>query len=172
MQPPKESSEIIHRTVAYQVPRGALIWTWWNRLMSSPRTLIVLSIWAVMAVGCLFLPGDLRFLAVLPTVFLLLAPINVYQLYAKSVDGEPQLTDQKTLEFSRSRLAFGGPDWRNEMSWTRFRRLSEDPEYFFLELRRSNLAVVIPKTAFTPEQQQSFREYAAIHYQQSQVPSS
>jgi len=172
MQAATESSEAIHRTMAYQVPRGALIWTWWKRLMSSPRTLIALSIWAVLAVGCLFLPGDLRFLAVFPAVFLLLAPINVYQLYAKSVDGEPQSTDQKTLEFSRSRLAFSGPDWRNEMAWTRFKRLAEGPEYFFLELRRSSLAVVIPKSAFTPEQQQAFREYAGFHYHQNQVPSS
>jgi hypothetical protein len=99
--------------------------------MFTRRTIIALTLWAVMALGCMFLPGDRRFLAVLPVVFLLLAPLNVYQLYAKSVDGEPQLTDQKTLEFSLSRLAFTGPDWRNEMTWKRFKRLSEDAEYFF-----------------------------------------
>ena len=108
----------------------------------------------------MFLPGDLRLLAVLPVVFLLLAPLNVYQLYARSVDGEPQLTDQKTLEFSFSRLAFTGPDWRNEMTWKRFKRFSEDAEYFFLDLPHSSLAVIIPKSAFTPEQQRTFRQYA------------
>ena len=128
--------------------------------MFSPRSFLALSIWAAIAIGCMFLPGDLRFLAVLPIVFLLLAPLNVYQLYAKSVDSEPQLTDQRTLEFSRSRLAFIGPDWKNEMTWKRFKRLSEDAEYFYLDLRHSGLAIIIPKGAFAPEQQQIFREYA------------
>jgi len=128
--------------------------------MLSRRTLIALTIWALMAVACMFLPGDLRLLAVLPVVFLLLAPLNVYQLYAKSVDCEPQLTDQKTLEFSLSRLAFIGPDWKNEMTWKRFEGFSEDSEYFLLLLRHSGLAVIIPKSAFTPEQQQIFRQYA------------
>jgi hypothetical protein len=160
MQSAIESSGLNYRTLPYQVARGALIWTWWKRIVFSPRTLIALSLWLVMAVGCLFLPGDFRFFAVLPALFFLLAPFNVYQLYAKAVDGEPQLTDEKTLEFSRTRLAFTGPDWRNEMTWKRFKRLSEDPDYFFLDLRHNSLAVVIPKGAFTPELEQSFRECA------------
>jgi YcxB-like protein len=90
----------------------------------------------------------------------LLAPLNVYQLYANSVDGEPQLTDQKMLEFSLSRVAFTGPDWKNEMTWKRFKAFSEDAEYFFLDLRHGSLAAIIPKSAFTPEQQQTFRQYA------------
>src|SRR5437867_697565 len=156
MQTSAESTEVVNRTALYKVSRRALIWTWWKRLMISPRTLIALSIWAAMAVACMFLPGNLRFLAMLPMVFLLLAPLNVYQLYAKSVDCEPQLTDQRTVEFSRSRLAFVGPDWRNEMTWKRFKGLSEDAEYFYLDLRHSDLAIIIPKSAFVPEQQQIF----------------
>jgi len=128
--------------------------------MLSRRTLIALTIWALIAVACMFLPGDLRLLAVLPVVFLVFAPLDVYQLYAKSVDCEPQLTDQKTLEFSLSRLALIGPDWRNEMTWKRFNGFSEDAEYFFLNLRHSALAVIIPKHALNAEQQQIFREYA------------
>jgi len=128
--------------------------------MFTPRTIIALSIWLVMAVACLFLPGDLRFFGVLPLVFLLLAPFNVYQLYAKSIDSEPQFTDEKTLDFSPTRLAFIGPDWRNEMTWKRFEGLSENPDYFFLNLRRSHLAIVIPKAAFSPELELGFRECA------------
>ena len=160
MQSATESPRLDYRTMPYQVARDVLIWTWWKRVMFTPRTIIALSIWLVMAVVCLFLPGGLRFLAVLPAVFLLLAPFNVYQLYAKAVDGEPQLADEKTLEFGRTRLAFTGPDWRNEMTWKRFKRLSENPDYFFLDLRHSNLAVVIPKGAFSPELELSFRECA------------
>jgi hypothetical protein len=157
----QDSTEITHRSMPYHVPRGTLIWAWWRRLMLSRRTLIALSIWAAIAIACLFLPGQLSLLGLLPTMFLLLAPINVYQLYAKSVDNEPQLTDEKILEFSRSRLAFTGPDWRNEMTWKRFKGASEDTHYFHLELRHSALPGLVPKSALTPEQQQLLREYAA-----------
>ena len=152
--------EASQRTTAYQIPRAVLIRAWWTRLMFSRRTLLALSIWTAIAISCLFLPGDLRFMAILPIIFLLIAPINVYQLYARSVDSEPQLTDQKVLEFNASRLAFTGLDWRNEMTWNRFKGLSEDAEYFFLEMRSSRLAVVIPKNAFTADQQRLFREHA------------
>ena len=128
--------------------------------MLSPRALVALSIWVVIGVVCMFLPSELRFLIVLPVVFLLLAPLNVYQLYAKTVDSEPQLTDKRTLEFSLSRIVFIGPDWKNEMTWKRFKGFSEDAEYFFLHLRHSVLVAIIPKDAFTQEQQQIFREYA------------
>jgi hypothetical protein len=132
--------------------------------MFQRRSLIALSIWAAMIPACIFfLPGDYRLVALLPAVFVILAPVNVYQLYAKSVDSEPQTTDEKTVEFSPSRLAFTGPDWRNEMSWSRFRGLSEDARYFFLELRHSSLAILVPKAALTAEQQTLFREYATTY---------
>jgi hypothetical protein len=160
MQPP-EFSEASYRTSVYQVARRTLIWTWWKRLMFTPRTIIALSIWAAMAVGCMFLPGNFRFFAILPALFFFLAPVNVYQLYAKTVDSEPQLTDQKTLEFGPSRLVVTGPDWKTEVTWRRFRGLSEDEEFFYLHLQRSQLPVMFPKSAFTPDQQERFREWAS-----------
>jgi hypothetical protein len=146
--------------MAYQVPRAVWIRAWWKQTMLNRRTLLVLTMWAIMAVGCMFLLDSMRLLAILPAFFLLLGPVNVYALYAKSVDSEPQLTDPKTLQFSRTRLAFVGPDWRNEMAWKRFKGLSEDADYFYLLPQHNSLCAVIPKRAFTPEQQQLFREYA------------
>lgn len=157
---PTQTSGLNYRTTPYRVPRRVLIWIGWRRIIRARRTLLALSIWLALGVGCLFLPGGLRVLAAVPLLLVAIAPLNVLQLCAKSVDAEPQLTDEKTLEFSRTHLAFTGPDWRNEMTWTRFKGLSEDPAHFFLDLRRSNLAVVIPKSAFTPDLEQAFRECA------------
>jgi hypothetical protein len=156
------SADIRHQTARYQVPRAVLIWTWWKRIMLRPRTLIALSIWLLMAVAIWsFFSGDVRFLAIIPLVFVLIAPINVYQLYARAVDSEPQLTDLKTIEFSKNHFAAIGPDWRNETAWRRFKGFSENDEYFLLNIRYNNLAAIIPKKAFTPEQETAFRQCLA-----------
>jgi hypothetical protein len=46
------------------------------------------------------------------------------------------------------------------LPWTTFKGFSEDPTYFYLHLTDTGFASIIPKTAFTPESQQKFREYA------------
>lgn len=89
-----------------------------------------------------------------------LTPINLYRALAKAIDGNPEYTDQKTLEFSSSRLVFIGPNWRSELPWTTFRGFSEDELYFYLHLSDNGLASVLPKSAFTAEQQGQFRQYA------------
>lgn len=89
-----------------------------------------------------------------------LTPINLYRALAKDIDSSPQFTDQITLEFSSSRLVFIGPNWRCELPWTTFRGFSEDELYFYLQLSDNRLASVLPKSAFTAEQQGQFRQYA------------
>ncbi len=90
----------------------------------------------------------------------ILSPINIYRVLAKAVDGNSQFTDPKTLEFSSTRLVITGPNWKSELSWTTFRGFSEDATYFYLHLSDNRIVSVIPKSAFTPESQQKFREYA------------
>ena len=91
---------------------------------------------------------------------LVLTPINLYRVLAKAIDGNTQYTDPKTLEFSSSRLVVIGPNWRSEVPWTRFHGFSEDEYYFYLHLSDNGLASVLPKSSFTAEQQQQFRQYA------------
>ncbi len=93
-------------------------------------------------------------------VLCVLLPIFLYRGLGRVVDGNSQLTDPKTVEFGQSRLVVVGPDWRSEMPWTRFHGFSEDADYFYLHLSKTGLASVIPKSSFTPEQRQKFREYA------------
>lgn len=89
-------------------------------------------------------------------------PIAQYRAIAKAVDNDRTWTDPKTLDFSPSQLVLTGPNWKTEMPWTRFRGFSEDATYFYLHLSDNGIASLIPKSAFSPEQRQRFRQYAQI----------
>jgi hypothetical protein len=45
------------------------------------------------------------------------------------------------------------------MPWTRFKRFSEDATYFYLDLSQNGIGSVVPKSAFSREQLEKFREY-------------
>jgi len=162
--PSAESPEISYQTSAYQIPARVLIRIWWRRLMFSPRVLVAVSVCTLIGAGCLALPDDLRLFSILPLFIAFMTPINAHRSLAKSVHCEPQWTDPRTLDFSASRLIFTGPDWRNEMAWSRFKGFSEDTGYFYLHLRYEPLVSVIPKSAFTPGEQEKFRECAKARY--------
>jgi hypothetical protein len=93
-------------------------------------------------------------------LFIIFMPIAQYRVLAKAVDHDRMLTDPKTLEFGSSQLVLTGPNWKSEMPWTRFRGFSEDATYFYLHLSDNGIASVIPKSAFSSEQQERFRQYA------------
>lgn len=157
MQPPPipESSSI-----TYQMPRDVLIRIWWRRMMLRPRILIWLSFDIVLAIACFILGGGAEIAAYFLLGVAIAGPVAIYRGLAKAIDTDPAWTDLKTLEFGSSRLVSTGPNWKNEIPWTRFQGFSEDPAYFYLHIADNGLASVIPKNAFTPDQQQSFREYA------------
>lgn len=90
----------------------------------------------------------------------LLTPFLLYRNIAKAIDGNAQFTDPKALEFNEAKLNVTGPNWKSELPWTMFRGFSEDSEYFYMHLSDNGLDSVLPKGAFTSEQQQRFREIA------------
>lgn len=125
-----------------------------------PRRLVSVGVLLVIAVLLLVGGGDRGYFSIFIFVFCALFPILLYQKLGRAVDSNSQLTDRKTVEFSPSRLLVIGPDWRSEMPWTKFRGFSEDADYFYLHLSEDGHASVIPKSAFTSEQQEKFRQYA------------
>ena len=147
-------------TVTYQVPRDALIRVWWRRVMLQPQRLIVIALLAVLIIACFSLRNGLEYAGIVLLTFLIMMPISLYRVLVRTVDGNPQFTDIRTLEFSPSRLVITGPDWKAEMPWTQFKGFSEDETWFYLDIAGNGLASVIPKSAFTSEQQEKFREYA------------
>lgn len=155
MQPPP-----IPETVSYQVPRDVLIRIWWRRVMLRPRRLIPAAIIFCFGIACFFLWPNNLLLGVIFLSFLVWMPIAMYRAIGRAVDNDQTLTDSKTLDFSSSGLVLTGPNWKTEMPWTRFKGFSEDATYFYLHLSANGIASVIPKSAFSVEQQQRFRQYA------------
>jgi hypothetical protein len=114
----------------------------------------------LVGVSLFFLYPDDVFVGLIFLSFLVFLPIAQYRVIAKAVDNDRMLTDPRTLEFSPTQLVVAGPNWRTEMPWTRFRGFSEDAAYFYLHLSDNGIASVLPKSAFSAEQQERFREYA------------
>jgi hypothetical protein len=157
MQPPPFPETL---RVNYLVPRDVLIRTWWRRVMLRPRRAFFMILMAVFAAACFVLRGGMEYAGIVFAVLLLLMPINLYRVLAKAADGDRAWTDPKTVEFGPSQIVVTGPNWKAEMPWTRFKRFSEDAEYFYLDLSEHGVGSVVPKSAFSAEQVERFREYA------------
>ena len=128
--------------------------------MLRPRRLVFSAFILLVGVSFFFLwPNDV-FVGVIFLMFLVFMPIAQYRVIAKAIDNDRTWTDPKTLDFSSSQLVLTGPNWKTEMPWTRFRGFSEDATYFYLHLSDNGIASLIPKSAFSPEQQCLFRQYA------------
>jgi hypothetical protein len=129
-------------------------------MMLRPRRLVFTAVILLVGISFFFLWPDDMFVGLIFLLFLVFMPIVQYRALAKAIDNDRMLTDPKTLEFGRSQLVVTGPNWKNEMTWSRFKGFSEDAIYFYLHLSDNGIASVIPKSAFSAEQQQLFRQYA------------
>ena len=125
-----------------------------------PRRLIFTALILLFSIACFFMGPSVEFVGFILLGILISMPIVLYRVISKAIDNDKTLTDPKTLEFSSSQLVLTGPDWKSEMPWTRFKGFSEDVAYFYLHLSDNGIASVIPKSVFSAEQQQLFRQYA------------
>jgi hypothetical protein len=157
MQAPPLSSA---QKVNYQVPQDVLTRVLWRRMMLRPRQLLFSAVILLVGISLFFIWPDDLLVGVIFLLFLVFMPIAQYRVIAKAVGNDRTWTDPKTLEFGASQLLLTGPDWKSEMPWTRFIGFSEDATYFYLHLSDNGVASVIPKAAFSSEQQQLFRQYA------------
>ncbi len=129
-------------------------------MMLRPFRLLCSVIILLISISFFFLWPNQMFVGVIFLMFLVFMPIAQYLVIAKAVDNDRTWTDPKILDFSSSQLVLTGPNWKTEMPWTRFIGFSEDATYFYLHLSNSGIASVIPKSSFSAEQQQLFRQYA------------
>ncbi len=157
MQPPPLPETAI---ISYQVPRDVILRTWWRRYLLRPRTLGSISTMFGGALFCFLIREGMQSAGFVLLMFIVLAPINAYLALARAIDGSRQYTDPKTVEFSPTRIVTTGPNWKTELPWTIFKGFSEDSTYFYLHLTDTGFASIIPKSAFTPESLQRFRQYA------------
>ena len=162
MQPPP-----LPRTssVSYQLSRAEVQRVWWRRTIFRPKFLAFAALFLLcIPLSHLSAPGSDHF--VIPIVLVLIAglPVSIYFTLGRAIDQNRQLTDPRSLEFGPEQLVATGPDWRTEFSWTLYRGFSEDPRYFYFHLNNSGLVSLIPKRAFSPEQESLFRQCARAHF--------
>ena len=131
-------------------------------MMLRPRRLAFMALILLIGISLFFLWPDDLFVGSIFLSILVYLPIVQYRAIAKAVDNDRMWTDPKTLEFSASQLVFTGPNWKTEKPWTSYKGFSEDALYFYLHLSDSGIASVVPKSAFSFEQQERFRQYAQL----------
>ena len=130
--------------------------------MLRPASLVSSAIMLLFSIQCFFMSPDMRLVGVFVLLLFVFLPVAQYRALAKAVDNDQMWTDPRTLEFSASQVVLTGPDWKTETSWKRYKGFSEDATYFYLHLSNNGIASVIPKSAFSPDQQQRFRQYAQM----------
>jgi len=149
--------------IRYVVPRDVLRRIYWRRLMKRPSRIVLMFLLVVLGMNVLTrVPDDpWRIFGFMCILLCLFGPTALWIQLGRAIDANPHLTDEKSLEFNERRVIASGADWRNELAWTRFKGLSEDAAYFYLELPTPGLATVIPKRAMNDSQQAAFRRAAA-----------
>lgn len=148
--------------VTFQIPREVLVRILWRRVMQRRHIFIVSGLCILLAGLCIFIGGSTAVAGCFLLVFALVRPFAVYLAIARGVGNHPQLTDPKTVDFSQAGIVASGSNWRTELPWTMYKGFSEDGSYFFLHISDNGMASVLPKSAFTAQQQSKFREFADI----------
>jgi len=129
-------------------------------MMLRPRRLAFTALILLISIALFFAYPDDKLVGSIFLMFLVFMPIAQYRAIAKIIDNDRMWTDPKTLEFSPAKLVLVGPNWKSELPWTKFKGFSEDATYFYLHLAGNGIASVLPKSAFSIEQQQKFRQCA------------
>jgi hypothetical protein len=154
------ASQSEQETITYQVPRDELVRVLFRRMLLSPRRIRSNALFLVAAVLFYFSYPQLRVLSYAIVVVMILLPFALRRGIARAIDQNPQFTDLKTLTFGPEGILLVGPNYKSEMAWNMFRGFSEDSSYFYLHLTDAGFDSVLPKSAFTPPQQELFRKLA------------
>jgi len=150
-----------HETVTYQVPRNELIRIIFRRMLVSRRRIRNTALFLVAAALFYFSYPQLRVLSYAIIGVVLLLPFALRRGIARAIDQNPQFTDLKTITFGPEGVVLVGPNYKSEMDWNMFKGFSEDASYFYLHLSDTGFDSVLPKSAFTPPQQELFRKLAS-----------
>jgi len=108
--------------------------------------------------------GSLKSFAFAGLGLFAILPTALYFGLNKAASVNSQWTDPKTLEFGPSGLIVTGPNYKSELPWSYFKAFSEDASYFYLHLGNVGVDSVIPKTAFSQDLQQQFRQHAQASF--------
>ncbi len=143
--------------ITYQPSRDELVRTIWRRVVSRPRFLQSIGLYAALALVLLSAGSEFTYAGALLLAYVLVRPLTVWQAVSRAVGGSALFTDQRTVEFDPAGISATGPDWKTSLPWRHYKGWSEDTLNFYLEVGASGFASIIPKRAMTAEQQQLLR---------------
>jgi len=158
-----QESQTYSQTISYELSRRAVTRVLFRRLSlryRRVRTMVLLLIAATLFYSATDI-REFHYLAFAMFAVVLWMPWSLYRGLRAAVDQNPRFTDPKTVSFSPAGLIASGPDYKTELAWTYFGGFSEDDNYFYLHYQTDSAsAALIPKSAFTPAQEDEFRRYA------------
>jgi hypothetical protein len=150
-----------HETVTYQVPRNELVRVIFRRMLVSRRRIRNTALFLAAAVLFYFSYAQLRDWSYAIVAVVLILPFALRRSIVGAIDQNPQFTDLKTITFGPEGVHLVGPNYKSELEWSMFKGFSEDASYFYLHLSDTGFDSVLPKSAFTPPQQELFRKLAS-----------
>jgi len=156
-----EATPVTEYTVSYQFQRQVLIKMLFWRIVRRPRRVRSMALFAGAAVVFYFVDSrNLRFFSYALVLVVLYLPIEVYRGVTRIIDRNSKFTDPVSVTFGPVGVTAVGPNYKTETAWSMFKGFSEDDDYFYLHLSDIGFDSCSPKSAFTPEQQMAFRQYA------------
>jgi hypothetical protein len=144
--------------VTYQLSPVLLKSVWWKRHFLTLRILISYTTLLLVALLTFIVGKNFEFVGMLILMWAILVPLGAFRRIAALMKSNPRSGEQKTLEFSATRLVFTGSDWKVDYPWTMFLTFSEDAQCFYLG-SGTLFSTVIPKVSFTPDLESKFREF-------------
>jgi hypothetical protein len=159
MTDPQSTTPASH-TVTYQMKGADLARIYFSRAFFKRRSLFAFLLLLVAAVLIYSAGHEFRYGAYFFLGFAIIYPWIWYRKVADTIAQTAHLTCQKTLTYDSAGTVVAGPGFKSEQQWTWFKGFSEDAAYFYLHLSNTGMDSVVPKSAFTPEQQEAFRTWA------------
>ena len=77
--------------------------------MLRPRRLIATAILVILTAISFALRDGVEYVGIVFLIWVVMVPINLYRVLAKTVATQKELTDPRTVDFSSSRIAASGP---------------------------------------------------------------
>ena len=151
-------------TVQFQVPRSEWLRVWRSRFVRHIRPLRAAAL-TLLAAGLIIFaaPHSAIYVLIFAIGYIIITYSATFRAMGKALDHQPLFTAPKTVTFNAAGLAIATIDSKAEVPWSQFRKFSEDTTNFYLHPPGADWMVsILPKAAFTEQQREEFRRYAAM----------
>jgi hypothetical protein len=147
-------------TVSYSVPRQAVIRYGMRQLLKTPQNLIWLALPLLLCAAAVAVGGSFVYAALFAVALTVFVPLQVRRSWIRAIDANPVFTEHRTMTFRPSGFTIINPRGKTDSTWDAYSGLSEDSDYFYLDIPGTRIANMVPKSAFTQEQMTLFRRCA------------